>query len=498
LAIAALVLLAGCQRDNQGVPAANSVAQEQPAPARQLWEALYLQGAKIGHGHTTIRPVTRDGRRLVEIGTKSHLVITRFGERTEQDVLAETLETPEGEVVEFKTEVAFGPSPTIVTGRALGDEMEITVDTQGRHDTSRIRWSSKTGGFRAIEQSLEARPMKPGEKRSLQMLMPLLNQVADVELEARDFENTPLLGIEARLLRIDGVTRFPGGNIQSTQWTDDRGEVVKTRIASLGQESFRTTCELALAPGGTEKAFDLGFDAVVKVDPPLKRPHQTRKVRYRVELADGNPAETFASGPTQSVRPLGDHAAEVTVRSVRPGDVQKRSEAAAVGREYTSANSILQIDDPRVQAMAREAKADAKDPVAVALALEGYVNRVVSEKNFSQGFATAAEVAQSREGDCTEHAVLLAALLRARGIPSRVAIGLVYVGHAGGFGYHMWTEAYLNGQWVPLDAMMGQGGTSAAYLKLTDSSLDGPSAYSSFLAVAGVLGQLKVSVLEAE
>ena len=78
-----------------------------------------------------------------------------------------------------------------------------------------------------------------------------------------------------------------------------------------------------------------------------------------------------------------------------------------------------------------------------------------------------------------------------------MAIGLVYVESSGGFGYHMWTEVYLHGQWVPLDGIMGQGGTSAAYLKLADSSLDGTSAYSSFLAVAQVLGQLKVSVLDA-
>ncbi len=121
----------------------------------------------------------------------------------------------------------------------------------------------------------------------------------------------------------------------------------------------------------------------------------------------------------------------------------------------------------------------------------------MTKKNFSQAFASAAEVAESREGDCTEHAVLLAALLRACGIPSRVAIGLVYVEHAGGFGYHMWTEAYLDGQWLPLDGIMGQGGTSAAYLKLADSSLEGATAYSSFLAVAQVLGQLTVKVLDA-
>jgi hypothetical protein len=79
-----------------------------------------------------------------------------------------------------------------------------------------------------------------------------------------------------------------------------------------------------------------------------------------------------------------------------------------------------------------------------------------------------------------------------------VAIGLVYVERLGGFGYHMWTELHLDGQWVPLDGIMGQGGTSAAYLKLTDTSLAGASAYSSLLAVAGVLGRLKVSVIESE
>ena len=38
--------------------------------------------------------------------------------------------------------------------------------------------------------------------------------------------------------------------------------------------------------------------------------------------------------------------------------------------------------------------------------------------------------------------VLLAALARARGIPSRAAVGLVYVGALKGFGYHMWTEVW--------------------------------------------------------
>src|SRR5471030_3048959 len=49
--------------------------------------------------------------------------------------------------------------------------------------------------------------------------------------------------------------------------------------------------------------------------------------------------------------------------------------------------------------------------------------------------------------------------------------GLVYVDRLSAFGGHMWTEANLNGQWIPLDATLGRGGIGAAHIKLADSSL---------------------------
>jgi len=91
-------------------------------------------------------------------------------------------------------------------------------------------------------------------------------------------------------------------------------------------------------------------------------------------------------------------------------------------------------------------------------------------------------------------------MLRAKGIPSRVAVGLVYVDSLSAFGGHMWTEANLNGQWIPLDATLGRGGIGAAHIKLSDSSLsdDGPSAISSFAPLMLVIGQLKIDVKSVE
>ena len=138
------------------------------------------------------------------------------------------------------------------------------------------------------------------------------------------------------------------------------------------------------------------------------------------------------------------------------------------------------------------------DPWRAAVALERYVDREVKDKNLTQAFATAAEVAKSREGDCTEHAVFLAALCRARGIPARVAIGLVYMQGAGAFGYHMWTEAYIDRRWIPIDATLAQGGIGAGHLEIAHTNLKGASAYSAFLPVVQILGRLKIEIVDAK
>ncbi|MCA9109995.1 MAG: transglutaminase domain-containing protein, partial [Planctomycetaceae bacterium] len=99
---------------------------------------------------------------------------------------------------------------------------------------------------------------------------------------------------------------------------------------------------------------------------------------------------------------------------------------------------------------------------------------------------------------CTEHAVLLAGMLRAKGIPSRVAVGLVYVARLSAFGGHMWTEAYLDGRWVPLDSTLGYGGIGAGHIKFADSSLsdDGPSPITAFVPLVSSLGKMKIEVVQ--
>jgi len=236
----------------------------------------------------------------------------------------------------------------------------------------------------------------------------------------------------------------------------------------------------------------------VKVARPLPSPHETKRVRYRVELEGGNPATVFATGATQRVESLDPNAAEVTVYAIRPhgpaGNPDAESDPPT--NDDLEPNNLIQSDYPAIIAKARQVAPDKEDPWEVAVALERSAGELITRSGYSQAFATAAEVIDSREGDCTEHAVLLAAMARARGIPARTAIGLVYVDQA--FWYHMWTEVHVADRWIPLDATRPHGGTSAAYLKMAHDNLQGASALASFLPVLEVIGRLKIEILEVE
>jgi transglutaminase-like putative cysteine protease len=116
----------------------------------------------------------------------------------------------------------------------------------------------------------------------------------------------------------------------------------------------------------------------------------------------------------------------------------------------------------------------------------------------SVGISPASQVCRDLTGDCRQHGMLLAALCRAAGIPARTAVGLVYVDDPGRgpiLGFHMWTEVWIKGQWLMLDAVLGRGSVGAAHLKVADHTWHDTQTLAPLLPVTRVLGKIKVEVV---
>lgn len=483
-------------------PRGNAVtAKAASEDAEETWDSVYIEGSQVGHVHTTTRPADSDDQGQVRIKSETALTIERFGQVTKQSMSFESVESSAGEVSRFECRMTAGPAEMIARGRIKGRKAVITSETAGKSQSSDIDWEKSWGGFFAVEQSLRAKPLKEGEVRELRGLMPdfPFPGTPRTLLEGLGVESTELLDGSRDLLKVKQTIVLDGGNkIESFLWMNEHGEALKSQVASgLPLTSYRTTKEVALGKTSPAK-FDLGRTTTIKVARPLKNAHQTKRVVYRAKLKEGDPLEAFVAGPSQSVRSIDKQTVEVVVRAIRPDEpVMLDSPDEAPTEADRTPNGLIQSDDKRVVTLANGAAPGEQDPWKLAVALEKHVKQSMKSTNFSQAFATAAETAASLEGDCTEHAMLLAAVCRARKLPARVAVGLVYDGQSG-FAFHMWTEVWIADRWIGLDATRGDGGIGGAHLKIAHSNLKVSSITSALFPVFNVLGRLELEIVEAE
>ncbi len=505
---AGLLILAGCTNSSPPLlaeqkPVGKSAAAAdglRPLEPRESWDVYVLQGKRVGYGHTTVSRKTEAGQTLLRIENLSRLTFRRGSDTTEQVISAACMETPAGELIAFESKIQMGPGAIRSTGRVNGNKLDIEMFGPDKTEPTRLSlpWPAACRGPFAGEETLLRRPMQPGQQRKFKTFEIGFNQVAEMELTAKDYEPVKLPDGARPLLRIETVTRLPDGQeVKGTVWCDRSGDTLKTYSEAMGLESFRVSKAEALKKSAAAE-LDLLPSMMVKVERALPDPYRTKRVRYRVHLERGDPAKVFSVGSTQSVKSIDPHTAEITVYSIRPGVDGGNTDAPAdkPTDDDLRANNYIQSDDPLIRSNAAKAAAGETDPWRVAVALERFVNREVQEKNFTQAFATAAEVARLHEGDCTEHAVYLAALARARGIPARVAIGLVYMDGRRAFGYHAWTEVYIKGRWIPIDGTLALGGIGAGHLKIAAGNLKGASVYNALLPVIKILGQLRIEVLD--
>ena len=137
---------------------------------------------------------------------------------------------------------------------------------------------------------------------------------------------------------------------------------------------------------------------------------------------------------------------------------------------------------------------------ARAEALRRAVHRHITRKDMASAFASASETARTQSGDCSEHAVLLCALLRAEKIPARVASGLVYADSFAGernvFAWHMWTQALIDGRWIDLDATMAAPAFSAAHILTGTTDLARGALSDELTNMITLMGNLDIEVIE--
>jgi hypothetical protein len=177
------------------------------------------------------------------------------------------------------------------------------------------------------------------------------------------------------------------------------------------------------------------------------------------------------------VRRLGAGAERVDASTVRYAAVRSplRPFVADQATRWLAATFVIDHDERPILTLRDEfRKFSPSSPSASTLA-EFVGSRV--QDVAGEPWEPASITAQKLRGDCTEHAVLAAALARALGMPARVVTGIVVTRAPGepfaAFG-HAWAEVREGDHWRVADAALGPSGLPVYYVPLGLLEDEGP------------------------
>lgn len=465
----------------------------------ERWYTLEMAGKRAGYMHSA--QTTADGT----ITTSTRIVVG-FG-RGEQALSVSMegtfVETAEGKPVSMESVQRLGKTPVSTRYTYTPTGVEIVNDQAGQvtrtnRPLPEAVWLTPAAAGDYVAQRLGA-----GATEIVVRTVDPLSGLEPATITRKEIrpEIVNALGKSAAGFRCKAVSSASPG-VESVEVLDAEGIPVRS-TASMGGIPITivvATKQQALAEA---EAPEMMVRTFVKPDRPIERAREARKATYVVRLPKGEALDLPGTG-AQDVHAEADGSVRVTVDA----DARRAAPAAdADDQSFRIGSPFLNSDDPIIRELAARAVVDAgKAPIERAEQMRKFVYGHIAKKDLGVGFASASEVARSKQGDCTEHATLLAAMLRAGGIPSRVASGLIYADEFAGereiFGYHMWTQALIDVDgkhtWMDFDATLPGARFDATHIALATSALPDADATSSLSGLIPLLGRIQIRVESTE
>jgi hypothetical protein len=286
------------------------------------------------------------------------------------------------------------------------------------------------------------------------------------------------------------------------EWIDSRGEIWRSvsDAGFLNTTSIRMPKEKALEM--SDRNLDIAFSVLIESNVEFTSPQEIQEVTYKISgIPVAKIKELPFDGKSQTLLDIEEDHAVIQTRSL----VFKEDRAIPFPvegeefAEYLASTPFCQSDDIEIEKVAKDVVGDERNSWIASKRIAEWVSQKV-EPNYDVGFASAKEILENRQGDCSEFTVLMVALCRSVGIPARAAVGVMY--GQGIFAYHMWPEVYvgdwvgLDAKWLAVDKQSGEYYTDATHIKLGDSALDEGIFQEMGQAMSEVIGKLKLEVLE--
>lgn len=438
--VLAVSLCFGC---TLGTPAVATTVADQDT----TWMAVLLGGRKIGHLQTTRE---RGGNVVTTTQTLS-IALDRNGQVTPLDYVTRSIETIDGKPLGFASRSMWSAVASTTNGTRQADgNFEVSTEVGGQTRTETMAWPGAAVLAEGQRLAMLAASRHPGSHYTLAIFDPGSRTVASAQVEVLGDEPVTING-QVETLSHQREKLFQARGDQTFDlWLDAAGRARKGLIGLIGKRLEMVACDRACALAPNQR-IDMFAAATVGAPRRLTALMRNGPLRYRVHVA-GPIAQPFLDTDEQTAVAVGGGDWLIDVGGYRAGGQPPPQPADLLPTAW------MQSDAPLIRELTAQAIGDAPDAERKMRRLHRFVAGYLTEHALDVGYASALEVARDRRGDCTEYALLLAAMARAAGIPSRVVTGMAYAGRIGStadaFVPHAWMEAWMGNRWRSYDAAL--------------------------------------------
>lgn len=461
------------------VGAPSGPAPSDSEPIRDIWYDFTFKGQKVGYLHARDEPTVYEGEPALHVLRSSVLEVTRLSQRVRMESSIQAWARKDGTPLEFLHRRQEGGQVRQIRGRRVPEGFEI-VTTVGGRDSREVHPLEPGTVLASTMDALWFSDLDPSfEKKGM--------AISESEGDIQPFQ-VEVTGEE------DGrfVVKQVHAGVTSLSYVAPGGTVERTEIPAMGASFVVAPRDQALKLGEAVDLFSAGLFSVPQALPPRQE-----IVELQVRVGTRSGAEPPAlEDVRQKARSSGSEAVLTLTWSPEPEGQTRRPVQEPELAPYLEATAYEDLKDPALVAAAEKAVDGAPDVWTAAQRLNRFVNRTIERKTLARAFNSASEALQSKEGDCTEHAVLFSALAKISGIPTRLATGLVYVGGVRNqFGYHEWVEVWTDGRWHPMDPTFGQVRADPTHIKFAVGQSDPDGLRQSGKVAASLIGDLELEVL---
>jgi len=454
------------------------------------WFALFLADKKAGYSKMS-RVV--EGQKVTTTLT-TQMQINRGVDNIVMESVEQSVETLSGKALSFSYSQQQGADQQFIEG-IIKDSgvVDLTIVAAGQTSYQQQPWLADYALFERQRLQMIAATQSSAPQFSSNAYMVSALQAVPTTTVMGDKGFVDLLGKVVELTEQTQQFSFADSVTSIKSYWDADYQLQKMVWPMMGTSLMlvASTEQYALSDNQPSEFFTQGFTQ----SPVISIEQREKGINYQV-LRQSESAK-FITTAEQKVYPSNkDSELSVIVtpitdaRGVYPYEGQDPDILP-----YLEADRWAQSDDDELITLASKVVKGSQTSAQAAKVLEIFVRGYISEKNLSVGYASALEVLASREGDCTEHAVLLVAMLKAVGIPARVATGLAYAEDFADkknvFVPHAWAQAYIGEQWVSYDAALN--GFDSSHITLGVGNSDPLN----FFNVLNTLGNFSIKQVSA-